>query len=70
MQVTELIKLFQPGWDRVADGVSHPVGPQGSLEKGVLIRNQRTGIYMLATFGGWRSVPQRWAKQVHAEQTS
>lgn len=66
MSLTLLIEIHEPGWERIADGVAHPRGAGGAVNEGVLIRHTQTGRYVLATYGGWRSVPHAWASAIHA----
>lgn len=52
-------------WERICDA-KHPTDGQ----RGVLVRNKRTGIFCLALGGTMRSVPRRWAAQLTEEQAA
>lgn len=52
------------GWEQIG-AAKHPANG----ERGMLLRNTRTGIYTMDTLGALRSVPQEWARALHARDT-
>lgn len=50
-------------WQIIVDTVQHPIN--GSI--GQLLRNRRTGIYVLSQGYSVMSVPPAWAARQHAE---
>lgn len=64
MNLSDAIAGYDPAqWEKIAGNLAHP-RDKGGLGWGTLVKNRRTGMFMLSLGNSMRSVPPAWAKEI------